>query len=356
MNKTITIRDVAEKAGVSVSAVHIALNDKKGVSEEKRSLIKRIASELGYQPNTMASILKQRRKTVVILLPSEEGDNQYFFPQIWQGIHDMMQRQKTNFAYLEFPYSKDNCEEIREKIVALIHRNEIDGLLTVGYQDVLREEDWDRLEKLGTRIVLIHSEKPGRDVFCCIEPNYEVIGRTMAELITSHITDYGSIFIAAGNPKFSSHSLVVRGFEKYLKENHIQNMIYRDFFWTMDEVNYIHILREISRPDVAACCAVFSQGTILLGRALEESGKANKLFSLGTDLSVETVQRVKTGVFDNVIQKNPYAEGYLGLDVLVDYFLNGNQAERKIYVGADVVFRSNIEMYQNKNYTALLLG
>lgn len=356
VNKTITIRDVAEKAGVSVSAVHIALNGKKGVGEEKKVLIKRVAAELGYQPNAMASMLKQKRKTIAILLPSEEGDNKYFFPQIWQGIHDVIQRQKVNFSYLEFPYSTANHEQVRTELLKRIQGKEIDGLLTAGHEDVLSEEDWELLESLGTKIVVIHSEKPGRDVLCCIEPNYDVIGRTMAELISSRIAGYGSIFIAAGNPKYASHNLVMRGFERYLRENQIHNMIYRDFSWTMDEINYIHILREISRPDVASCCAVFSQGTILLGRALEESGKATRLFSLGTDLSEETARRLKEGIFDNVIQKNPYAEGYLGLWALIDYFLNGNRPERKIYVGADVVFRSNIEMYQNKNHTALLLG
>ena len=48
MNK-ITIRDVADKAGVSISTVHQALNGKKGVGEETRKRIQAVADELGVE-------------------------------------------------------------------------------------------------------------------------------------------------------------------------------------------------------------------------------------------------------------------------------------------------------------------
>lgn len=49
MSKT-TIRDIAEKAGVSLSAVSIAMNGKKGISEKTRARVLRTAQELGYHP------------------------------------------------------------------------------------------------------------------------------------------------------------------------------------------------------------------------------------------------------------------------------------------------------------------
>lgn len=50
MNKKITIRDVAQAAGVSISTVHQALNDKPGVSEVTREHIRRIADDLATGP------------------------------------------------------------------------------------------------------------------------------------------------------------------------------------------------------------------------------------------------------------------------------------------------------------------
>ena len=44
----VTIKDIAERAGVSVSAVSFALNDKPGVSRVTKDKIHRVADELGY--------------------------------------------------------------------------------------------------------------------------------------------------------------------------------------------------------------------------------------------------------------------------------------------------------------------
>jgi LacI family transcriptional regulator len=45
----ITIKDIAEKAGVSAAAVSLAINNKTGVSEETRERVMSVARELGYE-------------------------------------------------------------------------------------------------------------------------------------------------------------------------------------------------------------------------------------------------------------------------------------------------------------------
>ena len=354
MNQKITIRDVAEKAGVSISSVHLALNGKKGVGEETRQHIQEVADQLGYRPNVLASSLKRKPRTIVIALPSEHGSNRYFYPPIWKGIHDFMEQQPDAANYIELPYSDDNELDVKSELKERIANRQIEGLLTVGHIDLLDDDDWQRMERNGVAVTFINSERRGTKYLTCVEPYYDVIGRTMAELMTSRTTSYGSFFLCAGNPKYLSHSMVVRGFDAYLEENHLQNLVYKDFSWTMDEINYIHILRELMRPDIAACGAVFSQGTILPGRALEESGKKDKLYAVGSDISKETIERLNAGVINNVIQKNPYAQGLMGLRSLVDYF-NGTTPPEKIYVGADVVFKSNLAMYEHGTSGVMLM-
>jgi LacI family transcriptional regulator len=52
MKGNITMRDIAEKLGVSSVTVSKALNDKEGVSDELKKRIKQVADEMGYRFNT----------------------------------------------------------------------------------------------------------------------------------------------------------------------------------------------------------------------------------------------------------------------------------------------------------------
>lgn len=48
MAKAVKLADIAQKAGVSTVTVSKALSGQKGVSEEMREIIKKLADEMGY--------------------------------------------------------------------------------------------------------------------------------------------------------------------------------------------------------------------------------------------------------------------------------------------------------------------
>ncbi len=65
-NPTVTRKDIARKAGVSVSVVSRALNNSGYVDKDKKKRIVRIAEEMGYHPNPVAvSLMKQRTKQLL---------------------------------------------------------------------------------------------------------------------------------------------------------------------------------------------------------------------------------------------------------------------------------------------------
>ena len=71
---SVTLKDVAEKLGVTITTVHKALNGKEGVSEKRRAEIMKVAAQMGYKVNYMAS--SQRKKFhIAVVLPNTDGDN-----------------------------------------------------------------------------------------------------------------------------------------------------------------------------------------------------------------------------------------------------------------------------------------
>ena len=77
--RNVTIRDIAEKAGVSPALVSFVMNNRVGadgkkryrVSEASRERILRIADELDYQPNAAARMLRKGRSRVIGVILSD---------------------------------------------------------------------------------------------------------------------------------------------------------------------------------------------------------------------------------------------------------------------------------------------
>src|SRR4051812_755290 len=72
MSERPTIRDVAERAGVSIATVSRALNDKGDVSPDTRERVREVARSVGYSADPVArSLATQRTRVVAVVV----GDN-----------------------------------------------------------------------------------------------------------------------------------------------------------------------------------------------------------------------------------------------------------------------------------------
>lgn len=75
----VSIKDIAEKANVSISTVSYALNGSPKITEETRNKILKIAKELNYVPNAAARTLK-KSKTNIIGAFVTDYSGQFFGP------------------------------------------------------------------------------------------------------------------------------------------------------------------------------------------------------------------------------------------------------------------------------------
>src|SRR5690606_36232706 len=79
---SVTIKDVARKAGVSLSTVSRVISGHPRISEKTAQRVLRVMDELGYHPNIMAkSLISKTTNTLGIILPrpAEELFKNYFF-------------------------------------------------------------------------------------------------------------------------------------------------------------------------------------------------------------------------------------------------------------------------------------
>jgi LacI family transcriptional regulator len=122
---TITIKDVAREAHVSVASVSRALNGGSGVTAETGQRIRDVANRLRYIPHAAARMLITRRtNTIGALLPDLYGE---FFSELIRGI-DLAARARG--LHLLVSSSHDSSNDAASALRAMQGR--VDGMLIMS--------------------------------------------------------------------------------------------------------------------------------------------------------------------------------------------------------------------------------
>lgn len=102
----ITLKDVAEKAGVNASTVSRALNHRGGVSEELVRRIEKVAEELGYTPNYSARIMAGKRSNIIGYIGPEMESN--YFSRIVCQVESLLKEKGYSLMYANTHFEKQN--------------------------------------------------------------------------------------------------------------------------------------------------------------------------------------------------------------------------------------------------------
>ncbi len=151
----VTLKEIAQRAGVSVITVSRVLNDthRNKVGAKTRAQVQRIAEEMGYHPNIPARALRGNRTYQFgLVVPFVDGS---FIADIVQGLQDVaMEMQYSCLLYLTAFKPALELEIFR----TLRQRN-VDGVLWLPGPTREAELD-DLLEELKV-LQLLYSEVPG---------------------------------------------------------------------------------------------------------------------------------------------------------------------------------------------------
>jgi LacI family transcriptional regulator len=83
----VTIREVAQAAGVSVATVSKVLNDRYGVSEATATRVRAVIDDLGYESSLVARSLRNQRTNVIGVLVA---DLEPFSAEVLKGVADVL--------------------------------------------------------------------------------------------------------------------------------------------------------------------------------------------------------------------------------------------------------------------------
>jgi DNA-binding LacI/PurR family transcriptional regulator len=145
----IRLRDVAERAGVSVKTVSNVVNGYTHVSDSTRSRVEKALAELGYQPNLSARMLRGGRSGVIAL--AVPALTQYF-----AEIAGLLEKALEKEGFILLIDQTEGRIERELLVVSGIRAHLIDGLifspLALGGSEIEEQRDTTPLVLLGERV------------------------------------------------------------------------------------------------------------------------------------------------------------------------------------------------------------
>ncbi|GCE23447.1 LacI family DNA-binding transcriptional regulator [Dictyobacter kobayashii] len=176
MARSVTVKDIALSAEVSIATVSRVLNNHHNINDEVRQRVLQVAAELGYfKAASRHSPTKQKdiqlKKICFLLCYSEFNDrpalSDPFWAQVLHGAEIEARKSSTQLIYQTVAH-----QDSPYILQAQIHEMEADGILLVGPSEINTVQ---AIQKVNTPLVLIDNYVSGltQKVDTILSDNYE---------------------------------------------------------------------------------------------------------------------------------------------------------------------------------------
>lgn len=208
-----TIKDVADKAGVSIASVSRVLNNKGYASEPMRKKVLEAAEKLNYVVNDVAKSLKTNRTNTIGVLIPDIGNP--FFMQISKGIEDEISNANYNIL---FTSGKENIKK-EEELLKLLIKKRVDGIALASAG--LHTNLLNNIINSNIPLVLVDRKIEGLEnkADCVVENNVEGAYQLTNKLVSE---GHKKIGIITGLTRVSTTIERYNGYEKLMKEYNLE--------------------------------------------------------------------------------------------------------------------------------------
>lgn len=207
-----SLKDLADKLGVSIATVSRALRNSHEVGEEMTQKVKQLAKELNYRPNPFAqSLRKEAPRVIGVIVPNLVT---HYYAAVLDGIEDYAS--KLGYSVISANSHEDHEREAQALDNFL--NMHVEGIIACLAQDTTDYSHFEQLHKMGVPLVFFAR--------CCLEDMFSQVvgnGDVAAQEATQHMIETGSHRVAfIGGP---THLDMVRrrkhGYLEALRENRI---------------------------------------------------------------------------------------------------------------------------------------
>lgn len=246
---SVTIKDVAKLAGVSISTVSRVINNSKPVSPEVRRKVLDAIDELGYKPNQVARSLVTKKSNLIGVIVTDIGNS--YVAQMIRGIEEIGRMYNYDIL-LSSSYGNPDTEM---KFADLLRSKQVEGIILIS--EDINEEVIEEIEGYSIPFVYLNKfYKVSRLPSVSID-NYEA-----STMMTEYLLKLGHkniLYVTASEDQLNSvEKDKIEGYKNTMNRYERDELILSaEGFAIEDGYNIGNDLEKIMRRDnitAAFCC------------------------------------------------------------------------------------------------------
>ncbi len=211
-NKKTTIKDIANVLNISPAAVSKALHNDSRISAKTKEAVRRVAKDLNYQPNHLASALRKGKSNLVGVIVPRTNSN--FFSSVVQNMEEELNKEGYNIIITQSneSYNKE-CRNIDTLLFT-----QVDGIIASMANETIDLQYYEKIKSKGIPLILFDRGENDLNVDYIGINDYD-----SSHLIVDHLVEQGCKRIAhiGGYKHTRIFNNRIRGYVDALKKHNL---------------------------------------------------------------------------------------------------------------------------------------
>ena len=210
--KRTTLKDIANALNISPAAVSKAMHDDSRVSDKTKKAVKRIAKELDYQPNHLASALRKGKSNLVGVIVPRTNSN--FFSSVLENMESVLNKAGYNIIITQ---SNESFEKECKNIDTLLF-TQVDGIIASMANETVDLSHYEKIKSKGIPLILFDRGENDLNVDYIGINDYD-----SSHMIVEHLVEKGCKRIAhiGGYRRTRIFNNRIRGYVDALEKNNL---------------------------------------------------------------------------------------------------------------------------------------
>lgn len=341
----VTIKDIAERAGVHRATVDKVIHDRPGVSDEVRTRIKEIIKEMGYTPNPAGRLLQKQGRIYRIKAILLEVDA---LPYLQKGLEEGVANQTGFDIHLEIQTCKFSEPETQVVLIEQAIEEGVDAIIISPINTQHVREVIARAQEKNILVVMTNAYLKNTIHCRCVSIDSARASRIAARLMGEFLRGKGQVAVIssaiAEENNNADVSIRETGFIEYM------NQIYPDveiveriesFEDTM--TTKLKTLELLAKYKDLRGIYITCGGVAQVGQLLKDCNRHEGIKVVSFEDYPEILEMLKEGVIDCTLSGDIQRQGSLPIELVMDYLVFGRLPEKHhIFTETRVLLKESI--------------